>query len=312
VLSPPDDLPEESLAAALARGWGLEGAEPAYRAVGFGSHHWEIAGRWFVTVDELDVKRHSADEPLEVPYDRLRAALSAAAEVAGLPFVVAPVPAADGEPVLRLGRFAVALYPYLEGESFAWGHYTEANRAALLEMVSALHTAPPPPSARPDDFAIPHRDALAATDPRPDTGPYAQRTADLVSAGAGLIRDRLARYDHLVDTCRTRSRPVLTHGEPHPGNTMRTAAGWRLIDWDTALLAPPERDLWFLEPGSLDAYTAATGVRPDPDTLALYRLRWDLADLAVTVDRFRRPHPGNADDKESWEILRRLLTGQGW
>ncbi|WP_432843998.1 phosphotransferase family protein [Dactylosporangium sp. CA-092794] len=36
---------------------------------------------------------------------------------------------------------------------------------------------------------------------------------------------------------------VLTHGEPHPGNTMRTGGGWLLIDWDTALLAAPERDL---------------------------------------------------------------------
>jgi hypothetical protein len=34
-----------------------------------------------------------------------------------------------------------------------------------------------------------------------------------------------------------------------------------LVDWESALLAPPERDLWALaesDPGLLDAYTAAT------------------------------------------------------
>ncbi len=37
---------------------------------------------------------------------------------------------------------------------------------------------------------------------------------------------------------------LLTHGEPHPGNAMLAADGWRLVDWDTALVAPLERDLW--------------------------------------------------------------------
>jgi spectinomycin phosphotransferase/16S rRNA (guanine(1405)-N(7))-methyltransferase len=36
----------------------------------------------------------------------------------------------------------------------------------------------------------------------------------------------------------------------------------------------------------------------------LYRLRWELADVAVAVSRFRGPHTGNADDNESWHILR--------
>jgi len=60
----------------------------------------------------------------------------------------------------------------------------------------------------------------------------------------------LDRYDVLANAARRRpERAVLTHGEPHPGNTMLTAGGWRLIDWDTVLIAPPERDLWDLDPG---------------------------------------------------------------
>ncbi len=34
---------------------------------------------------------------------------------------------------------------------------------------------------------------------------------------------------------------VLTHGEPHPGNTLMTNGGWVVVDWDTTLIA--ERDL---------------------------------------------------------------------
>ena len=64
-----------------------------------------------------------------------------------------------------------------------------------------------------------------------------------------------------------------------------------LIDWDTALTAPPERDLWSLDPGDgsiLGAYAALTGVTPRPLLLDLYRLRWDIADIAVDVE----PAPG--------------------
>ncbi|WP_170208449.1 hypothetical protein [Micromonospora pisi] len=45
-----------------------------------------------------------------------------------------------------------------------------------------------------------------------------------------------------------------------------------------------------------------------PGVLELYRIRWDISDLAVDVDRFRRPHTGNADDKQSWELLNRLVA----
>jgi hypothetical protein len=91
---------------------------------------------------------------------------------------------------------------------------------------------------------------------------------------------------------------------------MRTAAGWLLIDWDTALVAPPERDLWILDPGDgsiVDAYAAATGVAPLPSMLELYRIRWDLADLAAFVEGFRRDHTGTDDDAKSWEALNSVV-----
>ena len=105
------------------------------------------------------------------------------------------------------------------------------------------------------------------------------------------------------------SRAVLTHGEPHSGNTMRTAGGWRLIDWETALLAPPERDLWSFGPDIAETYRAATGVPLLPAMLELYRLRWDICDVAVAADRFQDPHPGTADDDETWAILAGLIAG---
>jgi hypothetical protein len=332
VLSPPHDLPEDLLASALARGWDIGAVWMGYRPLGFGSHHWEVAdtrgGRWFLTADELETKRLSRDEPLPAAFTRLRAALRAARDLrdSGAAFVVAPVPAADGEPLLRVGeRFGVALYPFVAGQSFEWGEFSApAHRSAVLGLVIAVHTAPAAARRRAaaEDFAIAHRDELEpalglgdrACDPpgRPDRGPYARPAAVLLAGNAGPLRRLLARYDELAAAARARpGGTVLTHGEPHPGNTMLTPGGWVLVDWDTALVAPPERDLWALDPGDgsvLRRYAAATGVSPRSPMLELYRLRWDLADLAVAASRFAGPHDGNSDDDKSWDELAALVA----
>lgn len=327
MLTPPGDLPEEALAAALARGWGLAVASMAYRPVGFGSHHWEVldgsGGRWFLTADDLATRQRSRDEPPGAPYARLRASLAAAVDLRddGRPYVVAPLSTLDNEPLaLVAGRFGVAVYPFVDGESFAWGEFaTPAHRRAVLDMVVDVHEAPGSVRRRAlaDDFEIPNRDELdAVLDPAgeaEDTGPYASAMPALLAENAAPIRRLLDRYDMLVLEARMLpSRAVLTHGEPHAGNTMRAAAGdWLLIDWDTALVAPPERDLWILDPGDgrvLAAYAEATGVPPLPSMLELYRIRWDLTDLAIEVRRFRAPHTGSPDDDKGWEILRSVVA----
>ena len=325
MLTPPDDLPEAVLVLALGRSWGMAVTSMEYRPVGWGSHHWAVADaagtRWFVTVDELENKRLSASEPLDAGFARLRSALGAAMDLraCGAAFVVAPVPARDGEPLTRVNdRFGVAVYPFADGQSFDRGEFSSpAHRLSVLGLLVDTHTAPPAASRRAlaDDFAVPYRDELeAACAPAgevADCGPYARAVSLLARQHAPPLQRLLARYDALVLAARAQdARMVLTHGEPHPGNTMLTAGGWVLIDWDTALVAPPERDLWDLDPGDgsiLDAYAQATGTSPRPSLLDLYRLRWDLADIAADVSRFRRPHTGSIDDDQSWELLSSLV-----
>jgi hypothetical protein len=325
VQTPPDDLSEAVLASVLAREWGLACASMTYRPLGFGSHHWQIVDvdgtRWFGTVDELETKRHSAGESLDTAFDRLRAALAAARAFhdSGATFALAPVPTLDGEPVVRIDdRFGVALYPFVDGRSFVWGEPSPpAHRRAVLDMVIAVHTAPAVVRgyAMADDFGVPLRDGMEAIlgsgDGMGDGGPYARPTARLLVEHAKPVEKLLARYDELVAAARgLPDRKVLTHGEPHPGNTMLTPDGWRLIDWDTVLVAPPERDLWMLDPGDgsiLHAYAETTGVSPLPSMIELYRIGWDLSDMALYVSRFRGKHTGSLDDQKSWNGLRSMI-----
>lgn len=337
MLAPPDGLTEEALVALLAHGWGIEVAGLEYRAVGFGSHHWEVVeaggARWFVTVDEPATRRVDLRDSPERAQARLAAAVGAARALlnAGsrFEFVVAPVPSLEGQLLLGVGDgFCAAVYPLLEGETFPWGEFRDPeHRAAVLRMLIEVHTAsegtvPGAPGfgAPEEDFRIPMRTELERALAEGggvgvmEQGPYSAPMARLLSKHEPMLRSALRKYDELVTAATTASADpvhrVLTHGEPHAANTMLTLEGWKLIDWDTAALAPAERDLWDLDPGDGSVwrqYEKATGYQPRRELIELYALRWDLADLALYTADFRRAHSEDANTAKGWEAAQAVV-----
>ena len=292
--------------------------------------HWlavDSSGlKLFVTVDDLSEKLRDDTDTTSGVFARLGQAFESALSLrrdAGLDFVVAPLPAIGGRVLRRLtGRYSLVVHPYLaDCQSAQDGEFeSSADRHAVLALLVRLHTAK---AARPpaDNFAIPGRAALLAamhTTGQPwQAGPYGTRSRDLLARHAADLGALLAAFDKLAGRVRTRGgRMVITHGEPDAGNVLKTPAGLVLVDWESALLAPPERDLWALaesDPGLLDAYSAATGTAIDTDALALYRMWYDLAEISLYVRWFRSGHDNTADAAEGWENLQYFLRpAQRW
>jgi aminoglycoside phosphotransferase (APT) family kinase protein len=324
VFTRPDDLPEAVLAGALRDSWGFTSVSLEYQAVGFGSHHWlatDARGeRVFATVDDLTARLRARRDTVDAAFGRLGRALATALSLraeAGLAFVVAPVPASGGQALVRLsGRYSLAVYPYVAGAPAGEdGEFASAgDRRAALDLLVQLHRAK---AVRPrvEDFVVPRLDALGPmlAEPREawQGGPYGRRAGELLAARAVGLSELVTAYGDLARrVAQRRDRMVITHGEPHAGNVMTTPGGLVLVDWDTVLLAPPERDLWDMagDDGSLlGRYTRATGVQTDPEALALYRLWFDLAEISEYLSLFRAPHGGTADTAEAWENLRHCL-----
>jgi spectinomycin phosphotransferase len=306
VRAAPDGLDDGTVVAALRDGWEYDVVALDYAPVGGGSYHWHAAdadgGRAFVTVDDLGQKTWLGSTRDQC-FEGLRDAFDTAAELAasGLSFVAAPICTRDGAPLVRLcDRYSLALFPSIEGTAGSWGGYeTDADRLAVVELVAELHRVPA--AARDCGFELPGREhlesALRELDVPWTGGPLAEPTRDAMRVAAPVLSDLLAHADRLRAEAEAEgTRSVVTHGEPHSGNILRTGAGPVLVDWDTVGLAPPERDLWMLSgPGMEERY----GLGVNAAALDYFRLAWDLKDLAEYLNVLRAPHTEN-DDTRNW------------
>jgi spectinomycin phosphotransferase len=185
----------------------------------------------------------------------------------------------------------------------------------MVDMLAALHRSTPAAAPAPAcKIGLARRDALEAALREVGQpwrgGPFAERARALLAGTAEQVRHLLETFDQLADGLAA-AEPVITHGEPHPGNVIRVSIQPMLADWDTVGLAPPERDLWMVasETGEeLRRYTAATGRPVGPAALALYRLRWALDDISIFVTQLRSGHRRTADTEHAWLSLTNTLA----
>jgi spectinomycin phosphotransferase len=312
---PPEGIDDRQLSLALEEHWGLVPARLGYLPVGFGDHHWELADsagcRWFVTVAELAAAWRGTGPA--AGYADLRAAMDTvvALAAAGLEFAVAPVPTADGQALAPLGgEHAITVFPYLDGD--VGGELPPRDQLALIDMLARLHNATPltprtAPARRPD---LPPRPALEAALGELSQpwhgGPYSEPARQLVARHASSLGQALASFDELAREAARCGPSVITHGEPHSDNILRLAGGLYLIDWGSAGLAPPERDLWDLADAdgrAADRYAELTGRRVNTTVMRMYRLRWSLEEIMLSVRQFRGPHEQNGDTEVAWEAF---------
>ena len=323
----PAEISCDDIAGFLGAYWDVRPADVTYAAVGGGCHHWiasDTGGpRWFVTANHLDPHGSWIGPTAEGTRIAEAAAMRSAKELAdrGYDFVVAPLPDRSGMLTRHiLPSWTLLVLPYLDGWSTRDGAWKDAvERQRIAGILGRLHTAAPPKALRRWDFAVPGRDALVTALgelERPWTGgPYSEPTRRRLAGALDNIHGQLERYDGLVRQVEASAEPwVVTHGEPHSANVVRTLDGrMLLIDWGTLQLAPRERDLAALHEGPTDylaAYQAEAGlVCPRQEAIDLFHVWWSLAEIGGYVQVFRGPHPDSPDSEQSWRNLTMYVPG---
>jgi len=272
----------------LRADYGIEASRWEAHPGGFESTGWVVDAKWFIKVwapdpDGADDGAYRQASPASGP--ELRLVLLEDLARAGLP-VPAPLRNRRGALVTATAERRYAVFPFVAGRA-ANDDDWELTAAALRRV----HAVPPPPLPR----ASMAEATIEALGERLDHPWIADRRR--------LLADYIERLWAVIDAARRTSvGEVLCHND---------FGGWNLIidgdrvagivDWDWAMLAPREHDLWIATEGPhARAFLEAYGAYDlDPTHLEYALLARALRDLAARV-LGERDRPG----VEEWGFRR--------
>lgn len=290
MLEPPPDVRDADVLDVVRRHWEPRAEAVEHLPVGWGAHHWRVdvdgEPMLFATLDP-DLPRHTP-ESLEGAY--------AAAAALGLDFVWPSLPRVEGGYTVPCGPRTASVAGWLPGER------PRESVSELPELLAALHAAPAPATApvwstEIDPDLGDQLRALIQDDWPGPLGPAAREllVGHLTEVG-GWVREH-ARLLALADP----TTYVVTHGEPGVHNQWLARGRTWLLDWESLLLAPRERDLATLVGEGRD-------VDHDPQMVRLFDLEWRLSEIWAFASWLQGPHTGDADDRTALGGLTHELT----
>ncbi|WP_175539619.1 phosphotransferase [Nocardioides exalbidus] len=290
MLERPADVSDDEVLVVARDHWEPRADAVEHLSVGWGAHHWrvEVAGEpvLFLTLDP-DLPRHT--------HASLEAAYASAAALP-LDFVWPSLPTVAGAYAVPVGRRTASATRWLEGTR------PEASVEELPDLLARLHATPPPATARTwateidPDLPTRLRDLLQQ---RWD-GPLGTAARELVVEHLAQVGGWSREHSRLLGLLDP-STYVVTHGEPHVRNQWLARGQTWLIDWESLVLAPPERDLATLVHEGRD-------VAHDPQVVRLFDLEWRLSEIWSFAQWLQGPHAGDTDDHTALGGLTEELT----
>jgi spectinomycin phosphotransferase len=259
-------------------------------------------------------------------FDEIAATVPAYLHSQGIVRVMAPMPAATGQPSIHAHGFDWMLYPFFEGKTGFEHPLSQANWIALGETMRRVHaTILPPDIARrvPQvSYSAHFRDVVRAldkgvADPRSFGDPVAAHVVEFWTKNRGDIRTVVERAGQLAKKMRGRAGAlVLCHSDLHAGNVLIGADNaLTVVDWDSPVFAPRERDLMFIGGGIGGAwndlresgwfFTGYGSAEIDPIAIAFFRYERIVVDIAEYGQRI---FDQNASASDRLSNLRKLAT----
>ena len=228
-----------------------------------------------------------------------------------------PLPTQDGRLWTTHGPYALVLFNAIEGVTVGHQGMSDAVVSELAGLIGRLHTcAVHRRLSHPliETFAVTFRDVLlSAISTDAGTGSGSDALREALRPRPEEIRAGLERLAALKRRLQQASpQMVVCHTDLHGDNLMRGSDGQLyILDWDNALVAPREHDLFFFAGDErfaqvfAPAYEAVAGpIRMSSDALRYYTYRRGLEDIADYVVRIAR---GDGDDDRDRRDLADVL-----
>lgn len=249
-------------------------------------------------------------------FDDVAVAIPAFLQAHGIRAVMAPIPTSAQTLSVHRHGFDWMLYPFFEGKNGFEVALSPAQWIALGASMKAVHTARLPAELLAlmpqEDYAPRWRTMVQMFHQQVQQSTYddplATRLVAFWTAKRDEIRCVVERAEQLADALQHRAvELVLCHADLHAGNVLVGAHdALAIVDWDSPIMAPKERDLMFVGAGIGDVWNTAQEealfyqgygtAAIDPRALAYYRYERIVEDIAAYAEQIFGVR-GSADDR---------------
>lgn len=238
----------------------------------------------------------------------------------GVQQVIAPLATQSGDLTTPLEQFTAMLFPFVEGYSGFERALSDQHWVAFGRALKGLHSASLPAALTNriprETYSAQWRESLrdfqARVAAETFSEPSAAAIADLIKQNSGIVTHLIARAEQLAAVLQAESRPfIVCHADIHVGNLLvdvQTDALY-IVDWDTLIQAPVDRDLMFVGGGIGSAghtpeqeealfYEGYGDVEVDPVALTYYRFERIVQDFVAYCEQLLLTDEGGDDRRE--------------
>ncbi len=302
------DLPDSELVDCLQREFGLPAQQVEFLPIGADTNTAVYRATTSNSATYF-VKLRSGE------FDELTILVPHYLETQGIPHLIAPIETQNGQLWTRLEQFAVILYPFIDGQDGFSSHLTDQQWIELGEILRGVHSVELPAEIRqrlsresfPTIWFERTRAYQRLFETESFSDPISVQLGELMRAQREVITTLIERAEAHEQAFRTHSPVfVLCHADIHGGNVLMEPNGdLYVVDWDTLMLAPKERDLMFIGGGigndwnrerDVDLFYQGYGpAEIDPDGIAYYRCIRILEDIALYCEQILESEPDNPD-----------------
>lgn len=250
----------------------------------------------------------------------------------GIKQVIPPLKTKTGQLWASLGSFKAILYPYVEGRNGVEAKLSEDQWAQFGVAIKRLHTTDTPSSITKDlpreTFSSKWRETVKAFLMRIENEifeePIAVKMAMFLKSKRSEILKLLEHAAKLAITIQKQPlNYVLCHADMHGWNLIvHKEAVFYIVDWDTLIFAPKERDLMFIGAGIWDSgrtvfaeeslfYQGYGQTKIDWDVIAYYRFERIIQDIGDYCEYIFLSDEGGDDRMQCFEHLQPVFLPNG-
>jgi spectinomycin phosphotransferase len=243
----------------------------------------------------------------------------------GIKQIIPPIPTQKGQLWASLDPYKVILYPFIEGQNAFEVNLLDEQRIEFGVTLKQLHSADIPAAitqeVRREAFSPRWRETmksfLALIESQVFTEPVAAELAAFLQAKRLETADLIKRAEHLACTLQAETPAfILCHGDIHGWNLLLDNQNHLyVVDWDTLVFAPKERDLMFVgcglggnghtpEEEEILFYRGYGPTQIDVQAMAYYRFERIIEDIAISCEQIFLSEKGGEDRLWSLELLK--------